>query len=282
MISFFLYYLIYFADIKIMDNNSIATLQDYQSSIEYIFKKMEKNFKEFDGADTSQQNLALNSLNQESVNVKTNIGLMNMELSNLKEEGNINQWQNIISELQAKNDKFRDDITAMKNKKNNAESADYLDVDGNPDLSKMTSQQVMDRGDNILASDRDAINRIKSTVSQDLNTMKDVNKELNRQNESLENANKDLKEIDYSLNRAGQQIKTMVKIYATDKIVICMIAVIILIIVGILIFTAFGGDDEEDSNQKQDSFNNGNKSSFSTFINSYSLVVFLLNILLNL
>ena len=40
--------------------------------------------------------------------------------------------------------------------------------------------------------------------------------------------------------------------------------------------------DEEDSNQKQDSFNNGNKSSFSTFINSYSLVVFLLNILLNL
>ena len=50
-----------------MDSNSIAILQDYQSSVDISFKKMEKTSKEFEGADTSQQNLSINSLKKEAV-----------------------------------------------------------------------------------------------------------------------------------------------------------------------------------------------------------------------
>ena len=45
-----------------MDNNSIATLQDYKELIEKIFKKIEKELKEYTGKDISLQNKLLNSI----------------------------------------------------------------------------------------------------------------------------------------------------------------------------------------------------------------------------
>ena len=239
-----------------MDTNSVAILQDYQSSIDISFKKMEKTSKEFEGADSSQQNLAINSLKKEVATIKTNIGLMKMELSNLKDEANVNQWQEVITELQTKHDKYKSKITQMENRKNNIDDGG-LAVDSGVDVKQLNSEQAMKYGDNILASDRDAIKNMKKVVRQDLNTMKDVNRELLEQNEKLENAENDLKEIDYSLNRAGQQIKTMAKMYATDKMVLCMIFLIILIIVAIILMTTVFGGDDDNSNSKQDTFSNG-------------------------
>jgi len=217
-----------------MDNNSIAILQDYESSIESSFKKMEKSAKSFEGSDQSQQNLIITTLNNELGTAKTNIGLMKMELSNLKEEGNISKWQEIINELQKTHDSFKAQMIQMRNKKNSMND-DPSNLDVRVDMSKMSSQQVMNRGDDLLNADREAISRIKNVVNQDLDTMKEVNKELLSQNEKLENADKDLKEIDYSLNRAGKQIKTMAKMYATDKLVMCMILCILIVIIAIVI-----------------------------------------------
>jgi len=254
-----------------MDNNSIAILQDYQSSIDTSYKKMEKSIKEFDGADQSQQNLAINSLTNELSSAKTNIGLMKMELSNLKEEGNVNKWQEIISELNSKYDAYKAQLTQMKNKKNNV-ADDPNNIDVRVDMSKMSSQEVMNRGDNILAADREAINRMKKVVNQDLETMKDVNKELLSQNEKLDNAHKDLKEIDYSLNRAGQQIKTMAKMYATDKLIMCMIFFILIAVIAIIIISFFF-DGDDDANATHDSFNNGDVSDSGVFYNKWNILV---------
>lgn len=237
-----------------MDSNSIAILQDYQSSIDTSFKKIDKSTKDFEVSDQSQQNLIINNVSLELSSAKTNIGLMKMELSNLKEEGNIGKWQEIITELNSRHDSYKSLINQMKNKRNKIID-DPLDVDAKVDLSKMTSQEVMNKGDNILNADREAINRMKKVVNQDLDTMKEVNKELLSQNEKLENADKDLKEIDYSLNRAGKQIKTMAKMYATDKLILCMILCIILVIIAIVIVSFFFDGDEE-ANSQHDSFNN--------------------------
>ena len=177
--------------------------------------------KEFEGADQSQQNMIISVMNNDLSQVKTNIGLMKMELSNLKEENNTNKWQESITTLNTKYDEYKSKMFQMKNAKNSIND-DPNNIDARVDMSNMSSQQVMDRGDQILNADRDAINRMKKVVNQDLDTMKDVNKELLLQNEKLDNAHKDLKEIDYSLNRAGQQIKTMAKMYATDKLIMCM------------------------------------------------------------
>ena len=117
----------------------------------------------------------------------------------------------------------------------------------------MSSQQVVERGDKILEADRNAISRMKNIVNQDLDTMKEVNKELLSQNEKLENDDKDLKEIDYSLNRAGQHIKTIAKMYATDKLIMCIILCILLVIIAIVIVSFFF-DGDDDTNSKNDSF----------------------------
>ena len=56
-----------------MDNNSIAILQDYKELIEKIFKKIEKELKEYTGKDTSLQNKLSNSItNNQSKQFKYN------------------------------------------------------------------------------------------------------------------------------------------------------------------------------------------------------------------
>ena len=253
-----------------MDNNSIAILQDYQSSIDSSFKKMEKSSKQFNGSDQSQQNLIISSLNTELSQVKTNIGLMKIELSNLKEPSNMSKWQKIISQLQKEHDTFKEQIYQMRNKKSDA-SSDPLSIDVRVNMSQMTSQQVMNRGDDILSADRDAINRMKKVVNNDLDTMKDVNKELINHNEKLENAGRDLKEIDYSLNRAGKQIKSMAKMYATDKLIMCMILCILLVVIAIIVVSLFfdGGETE---NAPHDSFSNGDKDNSAVFYNKFCVL----------
>ena len=241
-----------------MDNNNIATLQDYQFLIETSFKKMEKLTKDFTILDQSQQNISLNTLNKEYENVKINIGLMNSELSSLKEENNSIKWKKIICDLQLIQDSYKVKIDKMKNKKNNNNIInDPLSIDIKVDMTQMSSQQVINRGDNILQSDRGAIGRMKKIVNKDLDTMREINRELLGQNENLENSGKEIKEIDYSLNRAGKQIKTMAKIFATDKLIICMIFFILFVIIAIIILSFFFNGNEN-TNSKYDSFNNGN------------------------
>ena len=238
-----------------MDNNSIAILQDYQTSIESSFKKIERLFNEAEGADLSQQNLAMNNIKLEINGAKNNMGLIKFETANLKEEGNVSKWNEIMAEMNLKLDSYKGRLDQLKNGgiNNNIEN-DPLNIDAKVDLSKMTSQQVMNRGDEILRQDKDALNRIKKTVYHDLDTMKDVNKELLSQREKLENAENDLKEIDYSLNRAGKQLKTMAQMLATDKLILCMIGCIIIVVIAIIIVSFFFSDD--DDNAKQDTFQN--------------------------
>ena len=86
--------------------------------------------------------------------------------------------------------------------------------------------------------------------------MKDVNKELLSQHEKLENAETDLKEIDNSLNRAGKQMKTMAKMIATDKLIMCLIGFILLAVIAVIIIFLVLPSGDEDINAKQDTFQN--------------------------
>ena len=238
-----------------MDNNSIAILQDYQSSIDFSFKKIERLFTEAENSDLSQKNLSMNSITSELKSVKNNIGLIRFEIANLKEESNVNKWNEIVSQINSRNDNFKLRLDQLKNNQNSNSIDDPLNIDSKIDVSKLTSQQAMDRGDKILQADRNAIDRMKKVVYQDLDTMKEVNRELLSQNEKLENAENDLKEIDYSVNRAGKQIKTMAKMLATDKLIMCMIVCILLVIVAIVIVSLVFDSDEEE-NSKKDTFQN--------------------------
>ena len=241
-----------------MDNNSIAILQDYQSSIENSFKKIERLLNDAEGAELSQQNLAVNNINNEMKAIKGNIGLIKFEIANLKEESNRIKWNEITTQINSRTDSYKERLDQLRSGGSLNDINDPLNIDAKVDLSKLTSQQVMDRGDKILNADKDAINRMKKVVYQDLDTMKEVNKELLIQHEQLENADNDLKEIDNSLNRAAKQMKTIAKMIATDKLILCLIGFILLAIIAVvIIFFVLPSKDEDGSqNAKQDSFKN--------------------------
>ena len=238
-----------------METNAIATLQDYQASIERSFKKIEKSLSEYDTSEISQQNLLSTNMNRELANIKNNIAQMRLELSTLNEEENQTKWQNILSGIQSKNESFKKQI-ADKKKGKAVSFVDPTDINVKVDLSKITSQQAIERGDNIVKASGDAIKNMARVVSSDVDTMRQVNNELNRQGQALDNADKDLKEIDYSLKRAGEQMKTMFKMFATDKLIMCMIVVIVLVIISIIVVSIVGGDENNNYNTPTDIFSN--------------------------
>ena len=242
-----------------MDNNSIAILQDYQSSIETSFKKIERLLNDAAGAELSQQNLAVNNINNEMKAIKGNIGLIKFEIANLKEESNRTKWNEITSQINSRLDSYKERLNELRNGGSNNDTNDHLNIDAKVDLSKLTSQQAMDRGDKILNEDKNALNRMKKVLNTDLDTMKNVNKELLIQNEKLENADNDLKEIDNSLNRAAKQMKTIAKMIATDKLIMCLIGFILLAIIAVVIVffvLPSSNEDGSDQNTKQDTFKN--------------------------
>ena len=242
-----------------MDNNSIAILQDYESSIETSFKKIERLLNDASGAELSQQNLAVNNINNEMKAIKGNIGLIKFEIANLKEESNRTKWNETTSQINSRLDSYKERLNELRNGGSSNDINDPLNIDAKVDLSKLTSQQVMNRGDKILNADKEALNRMKRIVNQDLDTMKNVNQELLIQHEKLENADNDLKEIDNSLNRAAKQMKTIAKMIATDKLIMCLIAFILLAIIAVVIIffvLPSNSDDGSDTNKKQDTFKN--------------------------
>ena len=242
-----------------MDNNSIAILQDYQTSIEASFKKIERLLNDAAGAELSQQNLAVNNINNEMKAIKGNIGLIKFEIANLKDECNRTKWNETTSQINTRLDSYKERLDELRNGGNNNDANDPLNIDAKVDLSKLTSQQVMDRGDKILNADKEALNRMKKIVYKDLDTMKNVNQELLIQHEKLENADNDLKEIDNSLNRAAKQMKTIAKMIATDKLIMCLIGFILLAIIAVVIvFFVLPSKNEDgtDTNTKQDTFKN--------------------------
>ncbi|MCQ2820459.1 MAG: hypothetical protein MJ252_24615, partial [archaeon] len=233
-----------------MDSNSIATLKDYQASIETSFKVIDKKLNNFDGLNGVEQSDALRVANKEIGKIKNTLSLMRMQMADLKEEKNETEWQNIINTLQKKNSEYKEKIAEKDKNKKAGYSEDHLDVDAKVDLGKLTAEQAMERGDKILDKDQERLNRMERMAAGDLQTMKQVNVELDRQDEKLNNANKDLTEIDYSLDKAGKQMRDILKIYAKDKMIMCLIIVMLLIIVVIIIISIVKGKKDDKNDRK--------------------------------
>ncbi len=219
-----------------MDNNCVAILQDYQDNIEKSFKKIEKEIKEYSNSDSSKLDLIKETI----ASAKTNLGIMKIEIPNLKNENNKQKWEDTIQQLELKINEYKSQVNDLKKKNNNNNNNnnvedEMVDINKKVDIKQLTSQQAIQRGHNLLNDNKKRFGSIKKVIKQDIDMLKEDNKELKRQEEVIDNVDDNLKEIDFSLKRAGQQIKSMFKMYATDKLILCLIFVIVLIIISIII-----------------------------------------------
>lgn len=236
------------------DAVSIASLKDFKTKIEGILEKVKKNLSKFDTADPSEQRKIPQQNREELSLAQIHLDSMKMEIQSLTTELLQKSWKDTCTQLKGeikKNQELNNEKETLTRKKD----AFQDDVNVNdPKNSDLTVQQAIDKGNRILAEDDKAIKRMVRQVKNDNDLANELKGELAKQEEKLGNVAKDLKEIDYSLKRAGEQLKTMFRMYATDKIILCLIVIIVLVIIAIIIVSAVGGDKEGKFNAPHDIF----------------------------
>ena len=196
-----------------MDKNYISALQDTKDSIEKKLYFIEKSIKEFSSANSSSKQKILSRIKSDLINLKTDLKLMKNDTDCLTQSENQKIWKEKYSNLKSQKEKLENKIKLIQNgEMNNEDEEDYMDIDKKVDLNKLSSEQVMKRGDKILQEDEKSLQNMIKTLSKGRNMMQDTNKELHKQMEAMDRMDGDINEMDGALNRAKKNINYMNKI----------------------------------------------------------------------
>ena len=84
-----------------------------------------------------------------------------------------------------------------------------MNINKKVDLSKLSSEQVMKRGDKILDEDEKSLQNMIKTLNKGKDMIQETKKELYRQMEAMDRMEGDLNETDGSLNRTKKTINYM-------------------------------------------------------------------------
>ena len=198
-----------------MDKNYISALEDTETSLNKKIALIEKYFKEFSFSNSSTQQKILSKIKVEFDSMKTDLRLMKTDIMSLVQNENKTLWQTKYSSFKSQKETIENKINNLKvgsnSNKINIED-DYMNIDKKVDLSKLTSEQVMKRGDKILNEDEKSLQNMIKTLNKGKNIMQETNKELYRQMEAMDRIDGDLNEMDGSLNRTKKTISYMHKI----------------------------------------------------------------------
>lgn len=233
----------------------IATIKDYNSKIEDKFKLIRNNISKFDSADSSERRNLTDRVKSDFKLVNMHFEAMKDEVDTIKDENTYKLYKDQITLIKSDIKKLEEEFT---NKQNKAYQASNLLLDEvNIEMKQkgpMTIQQAFDRGDKAVDGADKMINNIEKKVKDANDIANEIQIEQAKQIEKLTGTKKDLKEINASLKRSDANLKTMFKMYATDKLIMFMIIVIVLMIITIIIIGAVGGDKEGKFNVPHDIF----------------------------
>ena len=197
-----------------MDKNFISALEDTSDSISKKITLIKKYFKEITPSNNSSKQKILPKIKLEFDGIKTDLRLMKTDLMNLQQSENQTIWKEKYSNFKSQKEKLEIEINKLKSEGKNEinDEEDYMDINKKVDLAKLSSEQVMKRGDKILEEDEKSLQNMIKTLSKGRNMMQDTNKELYKQMEAMDKMDGDLNEMDGALNRAKKNINYMNKI----------------------------------------------------------------------
>ena len=199
-----------------MEKNYISALEDTDSSLKKSSSLIEKYISEFTIANSSsEKTIILSKINSTLKTMEINLNLMESDIMNLQEPSNKKNWKQKFSSIKSNKKNLENKIKNLKLNESNVddsnenENEDYLDVNKNVDLKKLTSEQVMKRGDEFVNETDKSLKNMVKTLTNGRNMIKETNKELNRQMEVMDKVQTDLNEMDGSLNRAKKNVRDM-------------------------------------------------------------------------
>ena len=198
-----------------MDKNYISALEDTESSLNKKIISIEKYIKEFSSSNSSNQQKILSKIKSEFDSMKTDLKLMKTDIMSLTQNENKTLWQKKYSSFKSQKEQMENKINNLKfgsNSNNINIEEDYMNINKKVDLSKLSSEQVMKRGDKILDEDEKSLQNMIKTLNKGKDMIQETKKELYRQMEAMDKMEGDLNETDGSLNRTKKTINYMNKI----------------------------------------------------------------------
>jgi uncharacterized protein (DUF3084 family) len=198
-----------------MDKNYISALEDTESSLNKKIITIEKYIKEFSSSNSSNQQIILSKIKSEFDSMKTDLKLMKTDIMSLTQNENKTLWQKKYSSFKSQKEQMENKINNLKfgsNSNNINIEEDYMNINKKVDLSKLSSEQVMKRGDKILDEDEKSLQNMIKTLNKGKDMIQETKKELYRQMEAMDRMEGDLNETDGSLNRTKKTINYMNKI----------------------------------------------------------------------
>jgi len=198
-----------------MDKNYISALEDTESSLNKKIISIEKYIKEFSSSNSSNQQKILSKIKSEFDSMKTDLKLMKTDIISLTQNENKTLWQKKYSSFKSQKEQMENKINNLKfgsNSNNINIEEDYMNINKKVDLSKLSSEQVMKRGDKILDEDEKSLQNMIKTLNKGKDMIQETKKELYRQMEAMDRMEGDLIETDGSLNRTKKTINYMNKI----------------------------------------------------------------------
>ena len=198
-----------------MDKNYISALEDTESSLNKKIISIEKYIKEFSSSNSSNQQKILSKIKSEFDSMKTDLKLMKTDIISLTQNENKTLWQKKYSSFKSQKEQMENKINNLKfgsNSNNINIEEDYMNINKKVDLSKLSSEQVMKRGDKILDEDEKSLQNMIKTLNKGKDMIQETKKELYRQMEAMDRMEGDLNETDGSLNRTKKTINYMNKI----------------------------------------------------------------------
>ena len=198
-----------------MDKNYISALEDTESSLNKKIISIEKYIKEFSSSNSSNQQKILSKIKSEFDSMKTDLKLMKTDIMSLTQNENKALWQKKYSSFKSQKEQMENKINNLKfgsNSNNINTEEDYMNINKKVDLSKLSSEQVMKRGDKILDEDEKSLQNMIKTLNKGKDMIQETKKELYRQMEAMDRMEGDLNETDGSLNRTKKTINYMNKI----------------------------------------------------------------------
>lgn len=198
-----------------MDKNYISALEDTESSLNKKIISIEKYIKEFSSSNSSNQQKILSKIKSEFDSMKTDLKLMKTDIMSLTQNENKALWQKKYSSFKSQKEQMENKINNLKfgsNSNNINIEEDYMNINKKVDLSKLSSEQVMKRGDKILDEDEKSLQNMIKTLNKGKDMIQETKKELYRQMEAMDRMEGDLNETDGSLNRTKKTINYMNKI----------------------------------------------------------------------
>ena len=198
-----------------MDKNYISALEDTESSLNKKIISIEKYIKEFSSSNSSNQQKILSKIKSEFDSMKTDLKLMKTDIMSLIQNENKTFWQKKYSSFKSQKEQMENKINNLKfgsNSNNINIEEDYMNINKKVDLSKLSSEQVMKRGDKILDEDEKSLQNMIKTLNKGKDMIQETKKELYRQMEAMDRMEGDLNETDGSLNRTKKTINYMNKI----------------------------------------------------------------------